>query len=348
MSFAPLAVPSLDDVPGSYTINSGESFSYPLAVSLLESGVIGAEDLTRRPRSELALATTALSRHWNRITEGMQLFDWNLRLEQGLGGFFAEMPKFTDQVYALIQTDRGPVSCQHVCIGGAIAALEGVGEGLGQTVLAALYDACSMLPTVCTPERTFWLASYTYWCGEIDEDLAIEEAMALHDCKSREELIDTFDFFTPTKFFAEMPRWAATPKRVLSRAQVRRAAGRDEFASEVVDAMDTVWGIACHYGPFAEVGTAGAGLDAIDFALIIRWKEDDVTDRVVDDFLQYVSDGDCLIASSATPLKIEGGDIAKWLKEMGATALLAKAVERLLSILGREEFQTRTLVRVFA
>ncbi|HEY4295692.1 MAG TPA: hypothetical protein VGM85_04395, partial [Paraburkholderia sp.] len=189
---------------------------------------------------------------------------------------------------------------------------------------------------------------YTYWYGESNEECAIEEAMQMHDCQSREELVDTFGFFTHDKFFADMPKWAATPKRVLSRGQVRRTAGRDAFAHEVIVAMDTVWGIACNYGPFAEVGTAGAGLDAIDFSLVIRWKEDDITDRVVDDFLQYVSEGDCLIASSATPLKIVGADIATWLKEMEATAMLAKAVEYLLSILGREEFQAKTLVRVFA
>jgi hypothetical protein len=33
---------------------------------------------------------------------------------------------------------------------------------------------------------------------------------------------------------------------------------------------------------------------------------------------------------------------------MEATALLAKAVEHLLTLLGREEYQAKTLVRVFA
>jgi PRTRC genetic system protein F len=145
-----------------------------------------------------------------------------------------------------------------------------------------------------------------------------------------------------------MPKWAASPKRVLSRANVKRAAALDEFAAEVVAAMDAVWNIARFYGPFADVGIGGAGLDAIDLALVVRWTEDDVVGRVVDDFLQYIADGEFLGAASATALAIVGGDIATWLKQMEATALLAKAVEHLLNILGREEYQVKTLVRVFA
>lgn len=348
MSFAPIALPSLADIPGVYTISSGESFAYPLVRSLLESGVIEDQDVVRRPRSELALATAALTRRWNRITDGMQLFDWNLRIDQALDGYSFDSSKQTDQVWAMVQTTHGPVSCRQISIGGAINALEQVREGLGQTLLAALYDACNMLPTICTPAYAFGLAQYTYWYGESDESFAIEEAMSLHDCQSREELIETFDFFTQDKFFRGMPKWAASPKRVLSRAKVKRAAALDEFAAEVVAAMDTVWNIARFYGPFADVGTGGAGLDAIDLALVVRWTEDDVVGRVVDDFLQYIADGEFVGAASATPLAIVGGDIATWLKQMEATALLAKAVEHLLNILGREEYQVKTPVRVFA
>ncbi|MDR3386851.1 MAG: PRTRC system protein F [Rudaea sp.] len=348
MSFAPIAIPSLADIPGVYTISSGESFTYPLVRSLLESGVIEAEDVVRRPRSELALATAALTRRWNRITDGMHLFDWNLRIDQALDGYSFDSLKRTEQLWAMVRTTHGPVSCKQVSVGGAINALEQVREGLGQTLLAALYDACDMLPTICTPAYALGLAEYTYWYGESDESFAIEEAIQLHDCASREELIDTFDFFTRDKFFRDMPVWAASPKRVLSRTQVKRAAARDEFAAEVVAAMDTIWNVVRFYGPFAEVGTGGAGLDAIDLALVVRWTEDDVVGRVVDDFLQYIADGEFLGAASATPLSIVGGDIATWLKQMEATALLAKAVEHLLTLLGREEYQAKTLVRVFA
>jgi PRTRC genetic system protein F len=207
MSFAPIALPSLADIPGVYTISSGESFAYPLVRSLLESGVIEDQDVVRRPRSELALATAALTRRWDRITDGMQLFDWNLRIDQALDGYSFDSSKQTDQVWAMVQTTHGPVSCRQISIGGAINALEQVREGLGQTLLAALYDACNMLPTICTPAYAFGLAQYTYWYGESDESFAIEEAMSLHDCQSREELIETFDFFTQDKFFRGMPKW---------------------------------------------------------------------------------------------------------------------------------------------
>jgi len=343
MTFAPLALPSLADLPGVYTIRSGESFSHPLALSLLHSGVITEADVRQRPKSELALAQAALSRRWEQITAGMNLFDWNLRIEQAPEHGY---PQYLEEhLWALIQTGGGPVTCAVICIGRAMEKLESVRAGLGQTVLATLYDAFRMLPTVCTPRYVLGVAEYLYWYGESDEDEAIKQALDMGGYDTVEELLASEDFFTRDKFFSEMPEWAAQPRRTLTRRQIQLAAGRDPFVREIVDAMDAVWNIVRFYGPFADVRSEDVGADLIDFGLLVRWSEDDMVGRVLDDFLHHAQEGDYVIASSVTPLKIVGADMADWLKRMESTGMLAKAVERVLSLLA--DFQEpRTLVRV--
>lgn len=347
MTFAALALPTLETVPAAYAIRSGESFVRPLALSMLDSGVIVEADVLRRPKSEAALVAEALTRRWAHITENMHIFDWNLRIEQAPEGYVHDRNKSPDHFWAIIQTSGGPITCKEVCIGGAMQALEAVRKGLGQTVLAALSDALRMLPTVCTPGYTLGLAEYMYWYGESNEAYAIEEAMALHDCKTREDLLTTTDFFTRSQFFEGMPEWAALPRRVLTRNQIARAANSDPLAREVVDAMTTIWGIACHYGPFADLRSEDIGADLVDFGLVLRWAEDDVTGRVIDDFGHSATEGDYVEGSSVTPLKIVGNDLADWLKHMEATALLAKSVESLLTIFMRDEFAApKKLIRV--
>lgn len=347
MTFVALALPTLDAVPAAYAIRSGESFVRPLALSMLDSGVIVEADVQRRPKSEAALVAEALTRRWARITEGMHLFDWNLRIEQAPEGYLHDRTKSPDHFWAIIQTTDGPITCREVCIGGAMQALEAVRWGLGQTVLAALCDALEMLPTVCTPRYTLGLAEYMYWYGESDEAYALQEAMAMHDCKTPEELMTATDFFTRSQFFEGMPEWAALPRRVLTRNQITRAANSSPLAREVVDAMTSIWNIACFYGPFADLRSQDVGADMVDFGLVVRWAEDDVAARVIDDYGHHAADGDYIEGSSVTPLKIVGNDLADWLKQMEATALLAKAVEYLLSIFMRDEFAApRNILRV--
>lgn len=346
MSFATLAVPDLDGIPPRYTIGVGRTFARDLTLSLLDTAVITEVDVQKRPRNEMVLAHRAISRRWKFITEGMRYFDWHLRIESTPESLYT-VAADPETVWAQIHSGTGPISCKHVYLREGIEALEHVRAGLGQTVLATLYDAFRMLPLCFTPEYAFGIASYIYWYGEVDETEAIEEMMALHDVKTREELETVTDVFTRSQFFAAMPEWATFAQRVLTRRQVQIAAGRDDYAREVVEAMDSLWNIVRFYGPFADLRSSDFGADPIDFALLVRWSDDDEITRVVDDFLHQSADGDYVIASAVAPLKIVGDDFAQWLKAMESTALLAKAVERVLALLeSRQRQLSRIMVRV--
>ncbi|CAN7264085.1 PRTRC system protein F [Caballeronia sp. LjRoot31] len=349
MTFSALSLPSLAGIPGVFTVPTKSSFARPFLLSLIDSGIVTETDVGRRPKSELTIAKTALSRKWNDLTQGMTVFDWRLRIEQQSQSTHFGSLTDMEVLWAVIQTTGGPVSCDELCIAGPMTKLESVREGLGQTVLATLYDAFRMLPNVCTPFWAVGFAEYLYWYGHDNEQDALEEAAEMAGCTSTEEFLKDHEFFTRAQFFTGMPEWAAFPKRVLTRRQVQLSAKRDEYATAVFEAMESLWNIVRFYGPFADVQSADAGADLVDFTLFVRWDHSDAMARVLDDYLQHAGEGEAVVAASVTPINVVGGDLAEWLKRMTSTAMLAKAVERVIGLFKMDEVQpAKTLVEVFA
>ncbi|MGF6976385.1 PRTRC genetic system protein F [Paraburkholderia sp. JPY465] len=355
MSTSAVALPSLAHVPARYTAQSGVAFARPFALSLLDSGLITEADIARRPASEIALCAKVLTRNWREITSRLTRFDWHLRIEQdqcrGSDGIYWGYSREADPdiVWALLGTHDGPFSCGQVCVGPSVEHLENLRRGFGQTVLAALYDVLDMLPSVCTTRTAIRIAEYTYWHGCSDEEEAFREALFYHDVKTKEELAETTDFVTHAQVYGRMPKWVREPRRVLSRAQLQRAARPDAFAQSVIEAMDELWTVLTFCAPFADHSSPDAGADMIDFTLIVRWTEDDSINRIIDDYGHYAAEGDHIPAASVTGLRLSDRSITEWLQSMRSTALLAAAAERVLDLLGSMEFeQQRTLVRVFA
>lgn len=350
MTFASVALPSLQDVPGRYLVRTGSSFVRPLLLSMLDHGVIEEQDITRRPRSELDLCKRTLTRRWKEIVAPLQFFDWQLRIYQAHQSELTPyMPANDFDFWAVIGTKNGAVTCRQLVVGGAIEHLERVRAGLGETVLAALCDVLHRLGHVATPKSTRWLAEFIYWYGIDGEKEAVEEAMAYFDVKTVEELTTASDFFTHDAFYADMPRWAARPLRKLTHRQVARAAKLDDFAALVVRAMDDLWKTLVNDGPFAELGSPDAGVELIDFGLIVRWSDRDATTRVIDDYCAHSCEGDYIDSTAVCGLNLNGDGISVWLDRMRATARLAAAAERVLDLLSSQSYgPNQTLVQVFA
>lgn len=347
-----LALPSLDGIPAYYTVPVADSFLRPLALSMLNDGMITAADVARRPSSMMSLCTKALTREWQRVASRLSLFQWNLRLEESTSSqnFRWRKDENDPKAWALITTNQGPVSAAIVCVGPAVEYLEKLRAGLGQTILAALYDVLDMLPSVCTTTTIIGMGQYSYWHGWDNEEDAIKELLVLHDC-TREELLTSSEFITHKEMFGPMPDWAAKPERVLNRAQINSAARGNPFASDIVDAMDELWTALTFCGPFPDLSDSHVDADLIDFSLIVRWTENDSAGRIIDDYARYAYEGDYIEAASATPIRVTDGcghaSLKEWLQKMQSAALLAGAAERVLTLLG-EHAEARTLVRMFA
>ena len=350
MTFDALAIPSIDGVPTQFRIDGGGVFMRRLARTLLDTGVVEHVDVANPLRPEPATPTEvvqyALERHWDEITRRLRIFDWNLRITPRVSGNYSGPRDISrDLLYAEIETTGGPISCHTVTLSSGTERLERVRAGLGQTVLAALYDALNMLPLVVSPRMALELAEFQYWGGEIDEEIILKEAAEMHGVASTEELLRDTDFFTPSQFFESIPRWVARPKRVLTHRQCARAARCDAFARDVVDAMDAVYTSLLHDAPFPRMITDD-NFERVDFALIVHWAADDVAMRVVDDYGNDAIQGDYAEASAVAELSMQGDSIARWLDRMRATARLAATVERVLALFAAQQPDNRVRIHV--
>ncbi|RDU99182.1 PRTRC system protein F [Trinickia dinghuensis] len=350
MSFNPITLPSLAEIPARYVIQSRESFTRPLAKALLDNGLIEAGDIVRVPTSEGALCADVLSRYWAEITRDLSMFDWQLRIGQNQysRSWNGDLSTEDGKAFVFIHTTGGPVSCGTISIGGAMKYLEGLQRGFGQTILSALYDVLGMLPLVCTTRDTIGIGQHVYWQGYGNEKDAIEELTACYDCTEK-ELLDQHEFVSRKEMFGPMPQWAAHPKRRLPRRMIDRVSGYDHFANTVVQAMDELWTVLTFCGPFPELSSPDLYADLLDFTLIVRWDEHDSTGRIIDDYMHFACEGDYIEAASVSTLDLSDLSISKWLQGILATAKLARAAERVLDLLGSNEYEEqRSLVRVFA
>ncbi|MGJ3001404.1 PRTRC system protein F, partial [Salmonella enterica subsp. enterica serovar Paratyphi A] len=179
---------------------------------------------------------------------------------------------------------------------GSVTHLESVMPGLGQTVLAVLYEACThYLPSVLTPSETISIAGYMYWQGHANEIDALPELRMSYDddeSTTPEEFFEACSIPRRAEFFHDAPEWLINPRQVLNTFDVHRAAEQDAVAALAVSACDEIHRLISHEGPFSRVDCRDSSIGpGIDFSLFLLWDHDDGTGRVLDDFLEHEMQG---------------------------------------------------------
>jgi PRTRC genetic system protein F len=361
MTFDALAVPDISTLPATYGTGAQSPFVRDICLGLFDSGLLIESDAAHTPPAKFAAA--AIDRIWKRATASLQLFQWNLAMHEEDFGPWVDY-KWTENdphVCAVISTDKGPMSCESVFIGEAMYRLEGIKKGLGQSVLAVLYEALDYLPWSITIREALNFAEYFHWYYERDERGAYQNYL---DCGgdpcSIEQFLADHDVLRRSDFFKVMPEWAASPKQVLSRRQIDRLARQDQFAARVITACDSILGVATNYGPFAPINNRHSMPDCADIGLIVCWSVDDPVYRMVDDYLQEIAEsGEQVEATAVLQMPITGTALRDWMSQVQNSALLARSVEILLETIAGSGDRTaeeqrvaaaggRTLVEVFA
>jgi PRTRC genetic system protein F len=340
MNMSPLALPRIAaDVPARYIAGDSRPFARNLALALMNGRLITEADAAalRDGASEHTVAETVFMREWYEITGDHRLFTWSLRV--------SEERQKPDSAWISIHNYDGAASCPIRYLRPGIMRLEQAAEGLGQTVLAVLFEACHhYLPSVCTPFETLGLAQYMYWYGEIDELGAMGELADMCDIEAPTEMTEARldEFFrvcdTPRRrdFFRGAPRWVCAPDQVLNSEHVRHARkhARDLiFVDLVADACDELHRTITTGGPFARMDCRDASEHGIDYSMILLWDKDDGTGRVLDDFWNHELQGDYLDASTMTQLPLTGTSVRRWFDRMRNTSRVARATEDLLSLI---------------
>lgn len=346
MTTNPMILPRIAaDVPATYVAGDGRQFMRRLALALLNGKVITKDAAATFDANVTAdqIARTAIVDTWRDITNGLRWFDWNLRVSGN--------EKQPESVWATIHSSNGVGSAPVRYIGPATQRLEQAAPGLGQTVLAVLYDVCShYLPAICTPYETLGLAEFLYWNGEIDENAIISN---LADMNGVDEPTDrspaALDAFFDdcgavrrSQFFRNAPEWACYPQRVLTAEHVehaRRFATDQIFVDLVTSACSEIHRIVTTGGPFARIDSRDASEHGIDYTMFLLWDDNDGTTRVLDDFWNHEFQGDYLEASTAVQLSLTKKDVGNWLNRMRNTATLAAATEDLLSYVSTADYR---------
>ncbi|KWN77256.1 PRTRC system protein F [Burkholderia stagnalis] len=327
------------DVPTQYVVGESSQFAHNFALSLMRGNMLTIEDaqLANDHRNERELARIALTRVWQEITDAHSIFEWSLRISSDSRGPSYYRTGDDNSVWLSVHTEEGAGSAPVRFLRGSITHLESVMPGLGQTVLAVLYEACAhYLPSVLTPSETISIAGYMYWQGHADEIAALPELRMYNDDESTtpEEFFETYSVPRRAEFFRDAPAWLVNPRQVLNTYEVHRAAEQDQIAALAVSACDEIHRLVSHEGPFARVdyrdSNAGPG---IDFSLFLLWDQDDGTGRVLDDFFEHEMQGDALEAACAISLPLAGKAVSNWFARMRNTARLALAVEHLLDVI---------------
>lgn len=167
-------------------------------------------------------------------------------------------------------------------VGDTLEALERQQAGFGAAVLDVLREKSRFVYPLFTPDLACDVASYIYWCGDENEEVALDMECG-DDEEEREAMRE--DMVTRKKLDEAFPAWAiATPrKRFLSRAALARLAqgasdslGRD-IAADVL-ALATL--------RIEDEFRSDVDGEYIGFGAVLSWREDDPTVRIYDDLLQ--------------------------------------------------------------
>lgn len=345
-----LALPALaPEVPAHYVLPGDDALAVPLTIALLEAGVI-SDAMLRPPRSatlaeifgaqEKQLAERALAHWWTKLIRARpcKFFRWELHVQQ-LENTGHGYEKTDTAWFCFTRMGYGNNFPPRFALAKGVEKLERLLEGFGQTVLAVLYDACRHLPDAHTPWSAVNWAHYGYWSDSRDDVELLENRRIEGGWDTVQQLVENEHVITRAMFFAEMPEWVCAPKRVRTRAEVE-AAATTAFARQVIEVCDALHALV--NGPDfiltpADKGTFRCGLDTIDGAMILLWKQFDVIGDTIDDYLNDLGNcGEYCEFIDANPVPMTAAGIRDFMTKTEQAIQVAVLTEKLVLLLGEE------------
>lgn len=172
-------------------------------------------------------------------------------------------------------------SVQQWVVGAGLEALESACSGMGALVLDILRRQSRFVYPLFTPDLACDVASYVYWCGDDDEETALDM-----ECGDDEDARTAMreDMVTRQKLAVAFPPWCMEPaRRPVPVAAVER------FAQEVhAPALrDTAaYALALARLHIKDAFSPEVEGEYIGWGAVLSWREDDLSVRIYDDLLQ--------------------------------------------------------------
>lgn len=345
-----LALPALaPEVPAQYVLPGDDALAVPLTIALLEAGVI-TNAMLRPSRSatlaeifgaqEKQLAERALAHWWTTLVRARpcKFFRWELHVQQlqdtGHGHDETNTAWFCFTRMGI--NDNYP---PRFALSKGVEHLERLLEGFGQTVLAVLYDATTLLPDAHTPWRAIGWVESVHW-GDSDNDVELLENRRIeHGCDTVADLLENEHVVTRAVFYRELPEWVCSPKRTRSRAEIEAAAST-AFALQVVALCDALHALVSEPDFIltpADKGTYRCGRETIDGSMILLWKQHDVIGEMIDEYQNYLGNcGEYCDFIDANPVPMTAAGVREFMTKTEQAIQVAVLTEKLILLLGEQ------------
>jgi len=222
----------------------------------------------------------------------------------------------------------------HYIIGPTLLAVEAECPGLASTALNMIRRAANDTLDVIDPARIMALASQTYWYGEENEKLFLEEV--------GEDIEDLDDFVTRAKFDEHAPQWAWFPKSGLS-IKALSGIAKDDASSARVRAIADASLSLMRIVKCAGLPSPCQGLHSMEcmgVAACLWWGdvEDRLMERVWDDYEQQLMNGGdgYFEGHGLDTFEATQAGFDAWLKQKTQWLEVARGLETLIGLVGQE------------
>lgn len=230
---APALIPSLDGIPGEIVLRPESVFWANIALWCDEAGIVRESDWTQAKDAQ-SLAVSALVAWASQFVQ-MKHLGCSFVFDEADDHTFEYVSSFEDMA-----RERGlnpgvphiavtifPNGFEDRVIGERIVSVESACPGLGETALAAIGAASYRTVKVLDPAHAMYLASMTYWYGEADETMALEEIASMGEDP------DSFGLVKKQDFLELAPEWAWHPGRKLGPKKLASIAKDNSRSPEV-------------------------------------------------------------------------------------------------------------------
>lgn len=281
-----------------------------LARFLVEAGVVRERDVPRSWHDPLTVCEAALQGWLERHLGALRCLSPWFSLSQTCGGEASESG--TERQPDGVRIRWGESEVLRWDIGEGLERLERQEPGLGAAILSVIDASAGKLYPLFTPRTALDAASFLYWHGEDDEDLALEE---MCDTPEEREAMRA-EMVTRAAIGEAFPIWALQPPRLSdAQALLNRMRWSRPLQDDALRAVSLSTELA-RMPSRAEFAPDAEGL-FIGYGAVLCWRPEDLAMRISDDLAHYAWQDDYVDHSGEVAFSLEDpASMRLWLRRM--------------------------------
>ncbi|MCL4182088.1 MAG: PRTRC system protein F [Burkholderiaceae bacterium] len=321
------------------TVMPGLLASANAAVSrfLIDAGVFGEADVPPSYDDSLRTCEQALAACIRREVGALHClrpgFAMHVLGADGVpvGSYSAGRPADAPRPYRAVEVYWGETNEQEWPIGKGLQALEAALPGLGRSILQGLREGSARVYPLFTPDIACDAARYVYWCGEDDEEIALDMHCG-EDEQEREAMRS--EMLTRAMLDDCYPEWA---QQRMGRSAKRRCGGCNLRHAARTVTNPRLRQIVADAVALSRLRVKDDAFrpeiegEYIGFGAVLSWVEGDVTTRIYDDLLQLAHQSECCERMGELRIALDDpGALGAWWRAMRPRFKAIRLIDRLI------------------